>query len=154
MLTLCINSSKKTTKYTCLSICKGGKLGVQSSKKTIKRFLKLASGWSKGFINQWEYVSQQEKKNTGKKKRTHRCWRHARLYTVLNPPCDFSYLVIVAQYPAETLHVRLDHLPPEILICRVHVKLVLVVPLLPAFLPQPAGHKGVVTLTQKIELTS
>lgn len=76
------------------------------------------------------------------------------MYTVLNPPCDFSYLVIVAQYPAETLHVRLDHLPPEILICRVHVKLVLVVPLLPAFLPQPAGHKGVVTLTQKIELTS
>lgn len=61
---------KKTTKYTCLSICKGGKLGVQSSKKTIKRFLKLASGWSKGFINQWEYVSQQEKKNTGKKKNT------------------------------------------------------------------------------------
>lgn len=52
------------------------------------------------------------------------------------------YLVIVAQHPAETLHVRLNHLPPEVLVRHVHVELGLVVPLLPALLPQPAARHG------------
>lgn len=56
------------------------------------------------------------------------------------------YLVIVAQHPAETLHVRPNHLPPEILICHFHIKLGLVVSLLPALLPQPAAHMNMVIL--------
>lgn len=48
-----------------------------------------------------------------------------------------AYLVIVAKNPTETLHVRADHLPPEILVHHVHIKLVLVISLFPALLPQP-----------------
>ncbi len=61
----------------------------------------------------------------------------------------WCYLVIVAQNPAETLHVWLNHPPPEILIGHVHVKLGLVVSLLPAFLPQPAAHADVVSLSRR-----
>lgn len=60
------------------------------------------------------------------------------------------YLVIVAQYPAETLHVWPNHLPPEILIRHVHVKLGLVVSLLPALLPQPAAHVDDTVLKTKL----
>lgn len=49
-----------------------------------------------------------------------------------------AYLVIVAKNPTETLHIGADHLPPEVLVHHIHIKLVLVISLFPALLPQPA----------------
>lgn len=61
-------------------------------------------------------------------------------YASPNITCH-THLVIVAKNPTETLHIRPDHLPPEVLVHHVHIKLVLVISLFPAFLPQPAAQR-------------